>query len=291
MTRALYGPEGFFTQGGGAGRRADFLTSPEVGPLFGAVVARALDHHWDELDRPRELAFVDAGAGRATLCRSVRAAEPRCAAALRYIAVETSDVLRAEYPEWISAHASLPASLGCGVIVANELLDNLPFDLASDDGPVTVRGGRFSSPPAVAIQRAAHDFVARARSAIDAGAVIAIDYCTTTAAMRERPWTEWLRTYRAHGRGTHPLESPGTQDITCEVAVDQLPQPDEHVTQADWLRRYGIDDLVLEARAALAGRVAATDLRTLRLRSRLREVEALTDPAGLGAFGVLTWRP
>ena len=41
---ALYGRGGFFTEGGGAGRAGrDFVTSPEVGSLFGACVARALD--------------------------------------------------------------------------------------------------------------------------------------------------------------------------------------------------------------------------------------------------------
>ena len=40
---ALYAPGlGFYETGGRAGRRGAFLTSPEVGPLFGAVVARAL---------------------------------------------------------------------------------------------------------------------------------------------------------------------------------------------------------------------------------------------------------
>ncbi len=35
---ALYGEGGFFTRGGGAGRAGrDFVTSPEVGPLFGAL--------------------------------------------------------------------------------------------------------------------------------------------------------------------------------------------------------------------------------------------------------------
>jgi SAM-dependent MidA family methyltransferase len=45
MDDALYGPEGFYMRpdGGSAGRRGDFLTSPEVGPLFGAVLARAID--------------------------------------------------------------------------------------------------------------------------------------------------------------------------------------------------------------------------------------------------------
>ena len=41
MDVALYDPQvGFYMRGGGAGRRRDFLTSPEVGPLFGAVLAR-----------------------------------------------------------------------------------------------------------------------------------------------------------------------------------------------------------------------------------------------------------
>lgn len=49
---ALYGQHGFYTRGGGAGRRRDFLTSPEVGSLFGAVLARALDAWWIDVGRP-----------------------------------------------------------------------------------------------------------------------------------------------------------------------------------------------------------------------------------------------
>ncbi|MEL6982425.1 MAG: hypothetical protein AAFO29_08375, partial [Actinomycetota bacterium] len=43
VERCLYGPDGFYATSGIAGRRrGDFLTSPEVGPLFGAIVTRAL---------------------------------------------------------------------------------------------------------------------------------------------------------------------------------------------------------------------------------------------------------
>ncbi|MEL7207110.1 MAG: SAM-dependent methyltransferase, partial [Actinomycetota bacterium] len=40
----LYDPDhGFYAGDAGAGRGRDFLTAPEVGPLFGAVLARAID--------------------------------------------------------------------------------------------------------------------------------------------------------------------------------------------------------------------------------------------------------
>ena len=62
---------------GRAGRRGDFITSPEVGPLFGAVVARALDAWWAEAGEPDVFTVVEAGAGPGTLARSVLAAAPR----------------------------------------------------------------------------------------------------------------------------------------------------------------------------------------------------------------------
>ena len=83
MAEALYGPDGFYTTGGRAGRRGDFITSPEVGPLFGAVVARYLDAEWQRIGRPGEFTVVDAGAGPGTLARSVLAAGPECSSAMR----------------------------------------------------------------------------------------------------------------------------------------------------------------------------------------------------------------
>ena len=54
------------------------------------------------------------------------------------------------------------------------------------------------------------------------GRVVAIDYASTSPQLAQRPWTEWVRTYARHGRAGHPLDEPGTADITCEVAVDPL---------------------------------------------------------------------
>ena len=63
----------------------------------------------------------------------------------------------------------------------------------------------------------------------------------------------------------------------------------EVCTQAEFLRGHGIDELVVEGRAAWAERADVGDLDALRARSRTREAEALLDPAGIGAFNVLVW--
>ena len=129
---------GFYMRGGrSGGRRGHFLTAPEVGPLFGAVLAQALDAWWTELGEPEPFTVVDWGAGPGTLARAVLAAEPRCipAGALRLVLVEVSPAQRAQHPvhplvtSAASVVGALPDGAAAGVVVANELLDNLPFDI------------------------------------------------------------------------------------------------------------------------------------------------------------------
>jgi hypothetical protein len=73
------------------------------------------------------------------------------------------------------------------------------------------------------------------------------------------------------------------------VCLDQLPVASAVRPQAQFLRRWGIDELVAEGRAAWTAAAAAPDVAALRMRSRVSEAEALTDPHGLGAFDVLEW--
>jgi hypothetical protein len=60
-------------------------------------------------------------------------------------------------------------------------------------------------------------------------------------------------------------------------------------TQRQFLRRWGIDELVAEGREAWARAAASPDLSAVAMRSRAREAEALLDPVGLGAFTVAEW--
>jgi SAM-dependent MidA family methyltransferase len=316
MSEALYGEEGFYTARGRAGRRGDFLTSPEVGPLFGAVVARFLDHEWGRLGRPSDFVVVDAGAGPGALVRALLAAEPECSSSMRLVAVDVSDAQRAQHPASVESRADLPDGPFDGVIIANELLDNLPFRLAVHDGGwreayvVRLPDGRlvetlsacFAPLPAMLpesaslgarapLQDTARAWVAGACSRLGRGTLLVIDYMSpSTAALAARPWRDWLRTYRAHSRGDHYLAAPGTQDITSEVAIDQLPEPDTVRTQAQWLQLHGIAELVEEGKRYWEAHAARPDLAAIRMRSRISESEALLDPAGLGAFTVLEYR-
>jgi SAM-dependent MidA family methyltransferase len=315
---ALYGPHGFYTdpeRAGGAGRRGDFLTSPEVGPLFGAVVARFLDAEWERLGRPDPFTVVDAGAGPGTLARSVLAARPSCSVCLRYVAVEVSVAQRARHPEGVESTAALPTSAFTGVVLANELLDNLPFRLAVHDGAwreafvVAGRDGEFgevlSAPfdpvPSVLPTAAGHGaraplidaaatWVDEARRLVRQGSVVVLDYARpSTSVLAGLEWRSWLRTYRDHQRGRHPLADPGDQDITVDVALDQLPAPDTFRSQGQFLPRWGIDEHVAAGREAWGDAAAAPDLDALRMRSRPTEAAALLDPSGLGGFSAVQW--
>ena len=315
-----------------------------MGPLFGAVIARALDSWWDSLGRPDPFVVVEAGAGVGTLARAVLDAAPACGPALRYLLVERSPLLRERQAEriplepaaWVlgpveddddegrhgrEAQGPLVASLEelptlrfRGVVIANELLDNLTFSL------LEWRDGRWHevrvsdrleevlvpAPPLLAdeaarlvphpvvgsripLQRDAREWVRSATRLVERGRGVTVDYCTTTPEVAGRPWGEWVRTYRGHGRGGHPLERPGTQDITCEVCIDQLPPPTSDSSQAEFLRRHGIDELVASARGAWEAAAARPDLDALKAKSRLSEADALVDESGLGAFRVLEW--
>ena len=352
---ALYDPvAGYYARHGRAGRRGDFITSPEVGPLFGAVVAEALTDWWREMGEPDPFFVVEAGAGTGTLARSVADASPAFLPALRYLLVEQSVSAREaaaaavpiepvayvlgapagpdedeeagevryrprQGPRFASV-AELPAATVTGVILANELLDNLPFDLVERvaDGWREVRVGEtdgrlvevlVDASDAVALeaervadtapvgariplQHRAVSWVRRALNVLDRGRLVVIDYGDTTPSMASRPWTDWTRTYVSHARGGHPLAHPGGQDVTCEVAVDQLAQvasPTVDRSQAEFLTAFGLDQLVAAARTTWGERAAVGDLVALAARSRVSEAAALTDPDGLGAFRVLEW--
>ena len=315
---ALYGDEGFYTRRGEAGRRGDFITSPEVGPLFAAVIARALDAWWKEMGSPESFTVMEVGAGPGTLARGLIDAQPECSKVWTYVAVEISEQQRAKHPSEVISLAEMPEGKFTGVVIANELLDNLAFDLCVFDNEwreswIGVDGDQcveilkpLSEPspflPAVAkhgarapLQRAAQEWLSSALQKLESGRVLIFDYCTPiTAVAAAQPWREWLRTYVGHEKGQHYLQNPGHQDITTQVMIDQLvavKAPESMRSQSQFLQLWGIEELVAEGKAAWEAAAAAPNLAAMKMRSRISEATALLDPNGLGAFSALTFTP
>lgn len=344
MDLALYDESvGFYATTGRAGRRGDFLTSPEVGPLFGALLARRLDEEWIALGSPDPFVVVEFGAGPGSLARSIAFAKPECSPALRYLMVERSTEQRALHAEYLSGwrgdlddagvdsfvrgvgpgphFASSPiAPYGItGVVLANELLDNLAFDIvrhdeagnferldvhhgedglefviASTEVPAPLDSVLLSANAGewMPVHEQAMQWLAAAIDRVDRGVVIAIDFGAKTAEIAARPEMGWLRTFVGQERGGHPLDDPGTFDITADVAIDQLAtvlQPTELTTQRQFLERLGIAQLVEEGRRMWTEKASAPDVEALRARSRIGESEALLEPTGLGGFFVAEW--
>ena len=275
--------DAFFTHGGAGRAGRDFVTSPEVGPLFGALVARALDETWARLGHPDPFVFIDAGGGRGRLVADVLRADPACAPALRAVLVERAASLRAEArtllaleppaaalgpfaatardepPEPVPGTGPVVTALDdmpdvplTGVLLANELLDNLPVRVVEwgpdgwrevrvgldDDGflevlvdasvelaaaadelteGVTPRlGDRLPVPVGAAA------WLERSATTLARGELWIVDYADDTAGLLARgpagP-SGWLRTYRGHGRGSDPLDAPGAQDVTTDVPL------------------------------------------------------------------------
>ena len=316
MYLALYGPEGFYIKVGSSGRRlGDFLTSPEVGPLFACVIARYLDATWLEMGCPSEFDVVEVGAGMGTLARGIFDAKPKCMNSIKYRAIELSEYQRARHPNFVESASEFADEKVSGVILANELLDNLPFRLFIYDGiwkevyiekngsgdfyevfvdirdipqilPNSARVG--SRAPII---EAASNWVNEASKRLEKGRLLIFDYCTlTTEEIVNTPWMQWLRTFRKHERGTHYLISPGSQDITTQVVIDQIAAQVPHLsttTQIAWLRKWGIDDLVSTGTQFWEANRHNPNVYSLKMRSRQIESDALMDVDGLGGFSVL----
>ena len=144
------------------------------------------------------------------------------------------------------------------------------------------------------MQQAAGGWVADVISRLD-GRLVVIDYMVAaTSELARRPWRDWLRTFAGHETGVHYLQRVGDQDITCDVCIDQLRhaagEPRAVRSQSQFLQLWGIEELVEEGRRIWTERAARPDLEAMRMRSRVSESEALTDPNGLGGFQVLEFQ-
>jgi SAM-dependent MidA family methyltransferase len=140
MELALYDPDGGYYRSADAppGREGDFLTAPEIHPIFGATLSRAVADAWEKLDRPDAFVLREVGAGTGALAVAVLEAlaadRPDLAAIVRYDPIEVDERRLTAIDNRLHAVGFAtalldPAASGRpidGVVVANEVLDALP---------------------------------------------------------------------------------------------------------------------------------------------------------------------
>lgn len=148
MAMALYEPDlGYYrTATDRATRSGDFLTAPEIHPIFGALIARQLDEVHRRLGAPGRFVVREYGAGSGALALTVLEAldgrgalgrvseSPVLASAIRYVPIEVDAVRRKAIVERLTAagfgsslEPDLPADAPeTGAVLANEFLDALP---------------------------------------------------------------------------------------------------------------------------------------------------------------------
>lgn len=137
MDLVLYDPDGGYYRSHDArpGRGGDFLTAPELHPIFGEMLARAVVQAWEGLERPDPFVVVEHGAGEGALATSLLDAlrDTPLAGSIRYRPVEV-DEGRMRALRYRLETAGLADRLEGGpsdspfdgVVLANEVLDALP---------------------------------------------------------------------------------------------------------------------------------------------------------------------
>ncbi|MQA30465.1 MAG: SAM-dependent methyltransferase [Luteitalea sp.] len=142
MDLALYDPQfGYYARAARrSGRAGDFVTSVDVGPLFGEILACQIAEMARLLDSPfpglNSFDLVEAGAGNGRLSADILLAlhsvDPDVYARTRLHLVETSEAARAAHGRTLAPFLDRVASSSDrvpefeGVLVANELLDAMP---------------------------------------------------------------------------------------------------------------------------------------------------------------------
>ncbi len=328
MEHALYDPEnGFFGSGDlKSVKGGDFLTSPEVSPMFGEAVGRLVEAEIERVGVPFRLVEVAAGSG--SLLRPLLASVDYDIEAW---AVEVSPAAQAALAEILPAERVVDSlqevpSPFRGVIVANELVDNLPMAIAqrvggewrerwvgADRGELALIDAdarpevldwldRYAGPVPdggmVEVQMAAAEWLRSAMSMIEAGSIVLFDYGDTTENLLPRRQDGTLRTYRSHHLGPHPLDEPGATDITADVNFTALEAVaveagwDAKIwRQDDYLAQLGVRDRISEMRHRELDLARSGDeMERLKVRTLRTEAETLIHPRGLGDFRVLVAR-
>jgi SAM-dependent MidA family methyltransferase len=223
MDVALYDPESGYYSGARDpfGAKGDFFTAEQLQPVFGRLIAAAVEDLWREMGQPADFAVIELGAGRGEMAEAL--------ARFKYTPV---DIRGGTVPERFT-----------GVVFSNEFFDALPVDVATLKGEVWherlvdfrddhfefVTGPPATGPAADYIRRFAEpgqrvievhsrgiEWLWMLSERLERGFVLTIDYgYTRREASRFEEGS--LMSYRRHLASEDVLSDPGSRDITSHV--------------------------------------------------------------------------
>jgi SAM-dependent MidA family methyltransferase len=288
MQAALYAPGlGYYTNGLpklGSGAGSDFVTAPEISPLFGQCLA---DQAAQVLQATDTQTIYEFGAGSGTLALQICEHLAHIPCRLEhYFIIEISSELRARQQErlkhlgqqvqWLDAW---PEQMK-GVVIGNEVLDAMPVKLlARVQGQWFERGVAFEEQSFVWQDRPTalrpplepageHDYLTEIHPQQEAflrslatrlqqGAAFFIDYGFPEAEYyHPQRNMGTVMTHQLHKSGTNPLSDAGLKDITAHVNFTSLALAAQDAGY-DGLRHPR--PLFAELRFALKSRAACAD--------------------------------
>lgn len=303
MEASLYDPrEGFFSR---APVGAQFVTSAHLSPVFAVLLTRALAACFEALAHPKEFTIVDLGAGDGMLTRSLRSIPDA-----RVIAVERSAGARSKLRGIRTAPSIMDVPPFTGVVIANEIFDNVPFHrLRNVDGEIVevlvghdgngfidVEGAPTIEPTRRRLNEwpvspAGGELVSQIAKVLERGYVLVLDYGFSG---REDP--EPVRAYAQHRMDTDVLRAPGAHDITGPVDFDALARAGIDaglevmgpVTQREFLMRLGYREVLGQIRSQQHGAEQGGRWRAaVEAFGSRGDASMLVDETGLGGFKVM----
>ena len=336
MAMALYTPElGYYTRGspvfgtmphgasGPLGAGSDFVTAPEMSPLFGQALARQVTQALRATGTD-EIWEFGAGSGALAL-QLLDALDAMQVTVRRYTIVDLSATLRERQQTMLAPHAQrvqwadeLPPTMR-GVVVGNEVLDAMPVKLLARVGGVWHERGVVWAAGEVqqglAWQDRATDlrppldvpgehdylteihpqgeaFIRTLADRLQQGAAFFLDYGYPEAEYyHEQRHMGTVMCHRAHQVDADPLADVGSKDITAHVnftgvalaAQDAGFEVLGYTNQAHFLLNCGIAD-ALQA-ATQVQRIAAQRLILEHEMGEFFKVIGLTKGAPWDAIG------
>lgn len=326
MAQALYAPGlGYYAQGsnilGSDPKKdgSDFVTAPEISPLFGQTVARQIAQALQATGTDEIWEF---GAGTGALALQIlNALDAMGVTVRRYTIVDLSHALKERQRATLHAHlervewvGALPEQM-LGVVVGNEVLDAMPVKLVARvhgewfERGVVVHEGKLSfadkptalRPPLevsgkhdylTEIHQQGEAFIRTLADRLQRGAVFLLDYGFPEAEYyHEQRITGTVMCHQAHKADSNPLLDVGHKDITAHVnftgialaAQDAGMEVLGYTSQANFLLNCGFAD-ALQA-ASQKERIAAQKLILEHEMGELFKVIGLTKGAYWDAMG------